>query len=63
MQQEWRKSTYSSAGGPECVEIALNGSGAGVRDTKNRTAGRLGFGAVEWSRFVGTAKNGVFDVK
>lgn len=63
MQREWRKSTRSSAGGPECVEIALEPTGAGVRDSKNRTGGELGFGSAQWSRFVGTAKNGAFDAR
>jgi hypothetical protein len=61
MQREWRKSTRSSAGGPECVEIALAPTGAGVRDSKNPTGGELDFAATPWVRFVGTAKNGVID--
>ncbi|WP_367136933.1 DUF397 domain-containing protein [Saccharothrix sp. HUAS TT1] len=61
MQRQWRKSTRSSAGGPECVEIALDRVGAGVRDSKNRTGGALDFGFTQWSRFVGTAKHGAFD--
>ncbi|WP_033437836.1 DUF397 domain-containing protein [Saccharothrix sp. NRRL B-16314] len=61
MQREWRKSTRSSAGGPECVEIVLGPAGAGVRDSKNPTGVELGFGATPWDRFVGTAKNGVVD--
>lgn len=63
MQREWRKSTRSSAGGPECVEIALDPAGAGVRDSKNRTGGGLDFGFTQWSRFVGTAKSGAFDAR
>ncbi|WP_158842954.1 DUF397 domain-containing protein [Saccharothrix deserti] len=61
MKREWRKSTWSSAGGPECVEIALDPIGAGVRDSKNRTGGELDFGFTQWARFVGTAKNGALD--
>ncbi|WP_447003571.1 DUF397 domain-containing protein [Saccharothrix isguenensis] len=61
MQREWRKSTRSSAGGAECVEIALDPTGAGVRDSKNRAGGELGFGVTPWSRFVGTAKGGAVD--
>ncbi|GAA1270815.1 DUF397 domain-containing protein [Saccharothrix xinjiangensis] len=63
MQREWRKSSRSSAAGPECVEIALDAAGAGVRDSKNRAGGGLGFGFAQWSRFVLTAKNGVFDLR
>ncbi len=61
MQRQWRKSTRSSAGGPECVEIALDPNGAGVRDSKNRTGGGLDFGVAQWSRFVVSAKGGAFD--
>ncbi|MFD7658520.1 DUF397 domain-containing protein [Actinosynnema sp. NPDC059797] len=62
MQREWRKSSRSSAGGPECVEITLGTAGAGVRDSKNRAGDELGFGFAQWSRFVSTAKSGVFDL-
>ncbi|GAB2986747.1 DUF397 domain-containing protein [Saccharothrix stipae] len=61
MQRQWRKSTRSSASGPECVEIALGPNGVGVRDSKNRTGGELDFGIAQWSRFVGTARNGALD--
>ncbi|MDR6595868.1 DUF397 domain-containing protein [Saccharothrix longispora] len=61
MEREWRKSTRSSAGGPECVEIALDAVRTGVRDSKNRTAGELDFGSAQWSRFLGSAKNGALD--
>ncbi len=61
MQQEWRKSKRSSASGPECVEIALAGAGAAVRDSKNRAGGALSFGSTQWSRFVGVAKRGRYD--
>jgi hypothetical protein len=61
MQRQWRKSTSSSAGGPECVEIALDPGATGVRDSKNRTGGELNFGSTQWARFVDTAKNGAFD--
>ncbi|MGM1057700.1 DUF397 domain-containing protein [Saccharothrix sp. Mg75] len=61
MQREWRKSTRSSAGGPECVEIALDTARAGVRDSKNRAGGELDFGSAQWSRFLGSAKAGALD--
>ncbi|WP_246440262.1 DUF397 domain-containing protein [Saccharothrix tamanrassetensis] len=61
MKQEWRKSRRSSASGPECVEIALDGVRAAVRDSKNRTAGALDFDAGQWSRFLGVAKRGTYD--
>jgi hypothetical protein len=58
----WRKSSRSSAGGPECVEIALADSWAAVRDSKNAAAGALGFPAAGWDRFLGAAKGGEFDL-
>lgn len=61
MQRQWRKSTRSSAGGPECVEIALDRNGVGVRDSKDRTGGGLDFGFAQWSRFVDAAKSGTAD--
>lgn len=63
MQRQWRKSTRSSAGGPECVEIALDAIGAGVRDSKDRSRRELDFGFTQWARFIGTAKRGAFDAR
>lgn len=51
----WRKSSYSGAGN-DCVEIALVGNGAGIRDSKNPGGPVLIFGAPEWSAFLAAAK-------
>lgn len=40
LDAQWRTSSYSGQGG-NCVEVALNGTTAGLRDTKHRTAGAL----------------------
>lgn len=56
----WRKSSRSSASGPDCVEIALVGSGAAVRDSKNADGGRLTLGAGGWEDFLAAAKDGSF---
>lgn len=61
MSQEWRKSSRSSASGPDCVEVALARTGTGVRDSKNRVGGALDFGAEQWTRFVWQAKRGAYD--
>lgn len=45
----WRKSSYSSSHGQNCVEVADLPSGTAVRDTQNRKAGHLTFIASEWS--------------
>ena len=56
----WRKSSRSSAGGPECVEIALVSSGAAVRDSKNADGARLRFGCSGWETFLAATKTGSF---
>jgi len=58
----WRKSSRSSAGGPDCVEVALVPAAAGIRDSKNPSGPVLGFDADAWGRFLGTTKHGGFDL-
>ena len=52
---DWRKSTYSTGNGGQCVEVA-SGDMVLVRDTTNRDGGTLAFGAVVWERFLGTIR-------
>ena len=47
---DWRKSSYSSNGGSDCVEAA-SPEGVAVRDTKNRDGAVLSFTAEAWSTF------------
>ncbi len=56
----WRKSSRSSASGPDCVEIALVSSGAAVRDSKNADGAQLRFGSAGWENFLSAAKTGAF---
>lgn len=49
----WRKSSYSSSHGQNCVEVADVPSGAAVRDTQNRELGHIEFGASEWQALLG----------
>jgi len=49
----WRTSTYSSAQGGACVEVASN-SGVMVRDTTDRDGGTLNFTTSAWERFIKT---------
>lgn len=51
----FRKSSYSSARGQDCVEVADLPTGAAVRDTQNREAGHLMFGSAEWAALLSTA--------
>jgi hypothetical protein len=56
----WRKSSRSNNGGNgSCVEIALNGSTARVRDSKNRTNSVVA--APDWAAFIGAIKRGDFE--
>ncbi|MER6615323.1 DUF397 domain-containing protein [Streptomyces xantholiticus] len=48
----WVKSSYSTADGPECVEIATALDAVHVRDSKNVPGPALGFGPTAWADFV-----------
>jgi uncharacterized protein DUF397 len=37
----WRKSTYSSANGGDCIEVARLPGAIGIRDSKKPSAGHL----------------------
>jgi uncharacterized protein DUF397 len=54
----WRKSTRSSGGGNECVEVADLGTGTAVRDSKNPTGGVLAFDRSEWRAFTARIRSG-----
>lgn len=57
MSTLWRKSSRSAAAhDANCVEIALNGSMARVRDSKNRTKSVIA--APEWAAFINAIKRG-----
>jgi hypothetical protein len=49
----WRKSSYSSGNGGNCVEVASNLPGAvAVRDSKDPDGPRLAVSKRAWSAFV-----------
>jgi hypothetical protein len=52
----WRKSSYSSSHGQNCVEVGDLPGAAAVRDTQHREAGHLTFAAGEWSALLGTVR-------
>jgi hypothetical protein len=61
---KWRKSSYSSANGGQCVEIAWNLPGAvAVRDSKTPDGPKLAFTADEWLAFTAGVKAGEFDLR
>ncbi|MEU1277779.1 DUF397 domain-containing protein [Streptomyces sp. NPDC005805] len=48
----WVKSSYSTADGPECVEVATAVAAVHVRDSKNVPGPALGFTPEVWAAFV-----------
>ncbi|MFC6084995.1 DUF397 domain-containing protein [Sphaerisporangium aureirubrum] len=57
----WRKSSYSSGNGGNCVEVAGGARGVAVRDTKERTRGMLWVSPSGWRGFLAAVKVGEFD--
>ena len=54
---KWRKASYSSNGGGECVEVAGYANRVLVRDTKDHGHGRvLRFSPAVWRRFADQVK-------
>lgn len=48
----WRKSTYSSGGNQECVEVAPAPQVVRVRDTKDRQGGEIAVSGGAWEAFL-----------
>ncbi|MFC9910174.1 DUF397 domain-containing protein [Streptomyces sp. NPDC127197] len=48
----WRKSSYSTGGGGECLEVAAVPGAVLVRDSKRPEGERLAVGAAAWTDFV-----------
>ncbi|MFC4533500.1 DUF397 domain-containing protein [Sphaerisporangium dianthi] len=48
----WRKSSYSSANGGECVEIAMLPHGVAIRDSKDPAKGHLTVSAEAFGAFL-----------
>ncbi|MFF4823709.1 DUF397 domain-containing protein [Streptomyces sp. NPDC001312] len=49
---DWFKSSYSSAQGDDCVEVAVTEQAIHVWDSKNVTRPSLAVGRDGWGRFV-----------
>ncbi|MBB5155468.1 DUF397 domain-containing protein [Saccharopolyspora phatthalungensis] len=60
-QVPWRKSSRSSGGASNCVEVGLATEVVGVRDTKDRDGGTLVFDRSTWDAFLPGLKAGRFD--
>jgi hypothetical protein len=48
----WRKSSFSDHPNSSCVEVALTGTGAAVRDSKNAAGPTLRFPDSAWKRLL-----------
>lgn len=60
-QAIWRKSSYSSSTGQNCIEVATNLSGfVGVRDSKNPAEPGLIFAPDVWRIFISDIQQGRF---
>lgn len=60
---EWRKASYSTGNGGNCVEVARNLPGiVAVRDSKDPDGPALVFGPAEWQAFTAGARHGEFDL-
>jgi hypothetical protein len=58
----WRKSSYSSGNGGQCIEVACNLPGVvAVRDSKDPDGPNLAFVPDEWRAFTAAVKAGKFD--
>lgn len=62
MTTQWRKSSYSSSTGGDCVELAALGGKVGLRDSKNPEAGHFTLRPVELEALVGRIKAGELDL-
>jgi hypothetical protein len=56
---DFRKSSF--CGSSACVEVARDGDGVLVRDSKDPAAAPLRFTADEWAAFVAGVRAGEFD--
>jgi hypothetical protein len=52
---KWFKSSYSTAEGPDCVEVAVSAQAVHVRDSKDPQGPHLTFGPAEWTAFLAYA--------
>ena len=51
----WFKSSYSSASGDDCVEVASHPDAVHMRDSKDKEGPRLAFSPTAWGSFVAYA--------
>lgn len=54
----WSKSSYSSAQGDDCVEVAATEHAICVRDSKDAPGPQLTIAREDWARFVRSTSRG-----
>jgi hypothetical protein len=59
---QFRKSSFSGASNPACVEVGFETSAVLMRDSKDRGGPVLRFTVEEWKAFVAGVKAGEFDL-
>ncbi len=60
---QWRKSSYSSANGGNCVEVTQNRlRSVAVRDSKDPQGPALALTPDQWQAFTDQVKAGAFDL-
>jgi Domain of unknown function (DUF397) len=60
---EWRKASYSTGNGGNCVEVARNLPGVvAVRDSKNADGPKLIFALGQWETFTAGVQNGELEI-
>jgi hypothetical protein len=52
----WRKASYSSSNGGNCIEVGNAGPAVAVRDSKNPNGAKLAFSPNEWRAFTRSLK-------
>lgn len=60
-QRKWRKSSYSSPQGGNCLEVADLDGGRAVRDSKDLDGPAVRFTAAQWVAFTAGVRAGEFD--
>jgi hypothetical protein len=56
MNLQWRKATYSSGNGGNCIEVATADRTVAVRDSNDPDGPRLAFGVRAWQAFAAKLK-------
>ncbi len=52
----WRKSTYSTSNGGDCIEVSAVSDGFAVRDSKRPDGASLTFARDNWQVFIRSVK-------